>query len=98
MLSCVDSLGEGDAIVDQLDGGGGGDVVVGVVRELVQRSSAAEAVGVPRWLQVVDPGIGFAKDINGNLSLLDGSVTLRKSCDRCLMNKFDAKVWNLPIH
>ena len=30
---------------------------------------------------MVDPGIGFAKDIDGNLSLLDGADTLRQSCD-----------------
>mmetsp|Transcript_40174 Transcript_40174/g.70685 ORF Transcript_40174/g.70685 Transcript_40174/m.70685 type:complete len:122 (+) Transcript_40174:265-630(+) len=47
----------------------------------MQRSAAAEAAGIPRWLQVVDPGIGFAKDIDGNLSLLKGVDTLRQSCD-----------------
>ena len=56
-------------------------VVSGVARELMQRSTAAELAGVPRWLQVVDPGIGFAKDMNGNLSLLRSVDTLRQSCD-----------------
>ena len=56
-------------------------VVSGVARELMQRSTAAELAGIPRWLQVVDPGIGFAKDMNGNLSLLRSVNTLRQSCD-----------------
>ena len=30
--------------------GGGGGVVAGVARELMQRSAAAEAAGVPQWL------------------------------------------------
>ena len=47
----------------------------------MQRSTAAEAAGIPRWLQVVDPGIGFANDIDGNLSLLNGVDTLRQSCE-----------------
>ena len=56
-------------------------VVSGVARELMQRSTAAELAGIPRWLQVVDPGIGFAKDMNGNLSLLRSVDALRQSCD-----------------
>jgi len=55
-------------------------VVSVVARELMQRSAAAEAAGIPRWLQVVDPGIGFAKDLDGNLSLMKGVDTLRSSC------------------
>jgi len=58
-----------------------GGVVPVVATELMQRSNAAEAAGIPRWLQVVDPGIGFAKDIDGNLSLLNGADRLRRSCD-----------------
>ena len=57
------------------DGGGGGGVVSGVARELMQRS------GIPRWFQVVNLGIGFAKDMDGNLALLKGADTLRQSCD-----------------
>ena len=55
-------------------------VVSGVVSELMQRSLAAEAAGIPRWLQIVDPGIGFAKTAQGNLSLLKGVDALRQSC------------------
>ena len=95
MLSCVASLGVPMIIMhmrgnpktmqsltnygDDCDGGGG--VVSGVARELMQRSAAAEAAGIPRWLQVLDPGIGFAKDIDGNLSLLNGADALRQTCN-----------------
>jgi dihydropteroate synthase len=60
--------------------------VVGEVAEsLRERSLAAEEVGAHRWLQVVDPGIGFAKDFNGNLLLLRNLSTIRST------------VGNLPI-
>ena len=55
-------------------------VLSGVVSELRQRSSAAEAAGVRRWLQILDPGIGFAKTKDGNLTLLNKVDTLRQSC------------------
>lgn len=58
-----------------------GGVVDGVVKELLCRLTDAEAAGIPRWLQIIDPGIGFAKDLNGNLSLIKNIDTLRKSCD-----------------
>jgi len=48
------------------------DVVGDVANSLLERSRAAEEVGIPRWLQVMDPGIGFAKDLEENLSLLRG--------------------------
>ena len=47
-----------------------GGVVDGVVAALLERSRAAEKAGIPRWMQILDPGIGFAKDMEGNLSLL----------------------------
>ena len=59
---------------------GESEVVSVVARELMQRSAAAEAAGIPRWLQVVDPGIGFAKDLKGNLALMKGVDILRRSC------------------
>mmetsp|Transcript_29458 Transcript_29458/g.43292 ORF Transcript_29458/g.43292 Transcript_29458/m.43292 type:complete len:340 (+) Transcript_29458:3-1022(+) len=55
-------------------------VLSGVVTELVARSKAAEAAGIPRWLQVLDPGIGFAKDVDGNLSLIKGAGVIRDNC------------------
>ncbi|SNX84735.1 related to multifunctional folic acid synthesis protein [Melanopsichium pennsylvanicum] len=48
----------------------GGDVVAGVRAELEQRLDRALRAGVRRWNIVLDPGIGFAKDSQGNLSLL----------------------------
>jgi dihydropteroate synthase/2-amino-4-hydroxy-6-hydroxymethyldihydropteridine diphosphokinase len=59
----------------------GEGVVSGVAHGLMQRSAAAEASGVPRWMQVLDPGIGFAKDADGNLALLNGADFLRNSCE-----------------
>lgn len=61
------------------------DVVEDVIDALLERSRAAAAAGIPRWLQVVDPGIGFAKDIDGNLSLLKHMGRIRK------------RVGNMPI-
>lgn len=54
-----------------------GGVVDGVIGALLERSQAAEAAGIPRWMQVLDPGIGFAKDLDGNLSLLKNYSDLR---------------------
>lgn len=90
MLSCVASMGvpmilmhmRGNpktmqALTNYTSNAG---VLSGVVMELMERSKAAEAAGIPRWLQVLDPGIGFAKDVNGNLSLLKGAGVLRANC------------------
>lgn len=68
------------SMTDYSDGEDNGGVVSAVARELMQRSSAAEAAGIPRWLQILDPGIGFAKDLHGNLSLLRNVNTLRRCC------------------
>ena len=54
-----------------------GGVVDGVVDALLERSRAAEDAGIPRWIQILDPGIGFAKDMEGNLSLLKKYSHLR---------------------
>jgi dihydropteroate synthase/2-amino-4-hydroxy-6-hydroxymethyldihydropteridine diphosphokinase len=54
-----------------------GGVVDGVVKALLERSQAAEEAGIPRWMQILDPGIGFAKDMEGNLSLLKNYADLR---------------------
>ncbi|KAL9189679.1 hypothetical protein ACHAXT_009354 [Thalassiosira profunda] len=94
MLSCVASLGVPmiimhmrgspktmQSLTNYTDENGEGAVVSVVAREMMQRSDAAEAAGIPRWLQVLDPGIGFAKDLEGNLALLAGADELRRSCD-----------------
>lgn len=49
-----------------------GGVVSGVRRELVESVRAALKAGVKRWNIILDPGIGFAKDCQGNLELLAG--------------------------
>jgi 2-amino-4-hydroxy-6-hydroxymethyldihydropteridine diphosphokinase/dihydropteroate synthase len=46
------------------------NVVEEVAASLRSRSTAAENAGIQRWQQVLDPGIGFAKDLTGNLQLL----------------------------
>lgn len=47
-----------------------GDVVGGVRRELAATVRKALAAGIRRWNIILDPGISFSKDINGNLALL----------------------------
>eukprot|EP01065_Artemidia_motanka_P020674 TRINITY_DN24739_c0_g1_i1.p1 TRINITY_DN24739_c0_g1~~TRINITY_DN24739_c0_g1_i1.p1 ORF type:complete len:473 (+),score=141.87 TRINITY_DN24739_c0_g1_i1:67-1485(+) len=46
------------------------DVVAEAAAELAERVAAAERASVPRWNIMVDPGIGFAKTQEQNLSLL----------------------------
>ena len=53
------------------------DVVSEVARGMLDRSKAAEKAGIPRWQQVMDPGIGFAKNLEGNLSLLKHLAEIR---------------------
>jgi 2-amino-4-hydroxy-6-hydroxymethyldihydropteridine diphosphokinase/dihydropteroate synthase len=45
-------------------------VIEGVCRELTERVQAAESAGVRRWRIIVDPGIGFSKTQDQNLTLL----------------------------
>jgi dihydroneopterin aldolase/2-amino-4-hydroxy-6-hydroxymethyldihydropteridine diphosphokinase/dihydropteroate synthase len=47
-----------------------GDVVKDVMRELEDRVAAAEEAGIRRWNILLDPGLGFAKDMQQNLELL----------------------------
>lgn len=55
------------------------DVVAEVAEAIAARSKAAEEQGIHRWLQVIDPGIGFAKDLRGNLSLLRNVAAIRSA-------------------
>lgn len=48
------------------------DPVGDVVRELRRAVRRAERKGVRRWSMIVDPGIGFAKDLETNIALLRG--------------------------
>lgn len=51
-------------------------VVNGVRRELRDVAVQAEAFGVKRWNTILDPGVGFAKSLEGNLELLKALPTL----------------------
>jgi len=48
------------------------DVVTEVRDYLVERARVAEAAGVTKDRIVLDPGIGFGKDVEGNLALVRG--------------------------
>jgi dihydropteroate synthase len=52
-------------------------VVAEVVGELGGACAAADAAGLPRWLQLVDPGVGFAKLPPHNKALLQGGAIAR---------------------
>ena len=52
-------------------------VIEGVATELGERLQAAQAAGIPSWRIILDPGIGFAKNMSQNLDLLRNMSTLR---------------------
>ncbi|GMI51999.1 hypothetical protein TeGR_g1618 [Tetraparma gracilis] len=54
------------------------DVVPEVAAELLSCSALAAAAGVHRWQQVLDVGIGFAKDEGHNLALIARSEELKE--------------------
>lgn len=56
-----------------------GDIVGIVRRELEARLELALREGIHRWNIILDPGIGFAKDLQGNLQLLSGLASLQLS-------------------
>jgi dihydroneopterin aldolase/2-amino-4-hydroxy-6-hydroxymethyldihydropteridine diphosphokinase/dihydropteroate synthase len=47
-----------------------GGVVDGVRTEMEQMVDEAEKAGVKRWNIIIDPGVGFAKSLKGNVTLL----------------------------
>jgi dihydropteroate synthase len=57
------------------------DVVGGVRKELAEAVRKALNAGIKRWNIILDPGIGFSKDLQGNLALLKDlpAVTGRRS-------------------
>jgi dihydropteroate synthase len=61
------------------------DVVTDVSLSLMAISKKAEEAGIPRWLQVLDPGIGFAKDLEQNLSLMKNMNDIREMVNHCPM-------------
>lgn len=62
---------QGDPATMQLDPRYG-DVLLDVYDFLAERVAVAEAAGIPRDRIVVDPGIGFGKTLDHNLTLLRG--------------------------
>lgn len=54
-------------------------VINGVGDELAERIRAAENAGVRRWRIIADPGVGFAKKQNQNLTLLRDMQRLREN-------------------
>jgi dihydropteroate synthase len=55
------------------------DLLPEVGNELSRQCDLAEQNGIRRWSQIVDPGIGFAKDMDGNLTLLRNMGSFRRS-------------------
>lgn len=55
------------------------DIVDTVSKELEQRFDRALRMGVRRWNVILDPGIGFAKDQEGNLALLRGLSSITRA-------------------
>jgi dihydropteroate synthase len=70
---------------NETDEEGGGGVVAGVIREINDRCRQAHKAGVHRWVQMVDPGIGFAKNLEQNLELLKN------------LGRFRSETGNLPV-
>eukprot|EP01033_Poteriospumella_lacustris_P017095 gene17095-12234_t len=57
--------------------------------------------GLPRWLQIIDPGIGFAKDARINVALLQPEVLRRwkeQLCDRALLVGLSRKRFLTHLH
>jgi dihydropteroate synthase/2-amino-4-hydroxy-6-hydroxymethyldihydropteridine diphosphokinase len=50
--------------------GGTGDLLGDIHAELSNLLVRAQESGVPRWLLIADPGIGFGKGVAGNLTIL----------------------------
>jgi len=78
------------------------DDVVGEVRAfLEERLAAAEAAGLGRDRLAIDPGIGFGKTVEHNLTLLDGLDALsdlgRPVCVGVSRKAFIGKILDLPV-
>ncbi|CAI9275927.1 unnamed protein product [Lactuca saligna] len=58
------------------------DVCKEVGDELYERVRIAELHGVPAWRIVLDPGIGFSKNTEGNLEILMGLKRIREEIGR----------------
>ena len=61
------------------------NVVQEVSTSLRELSENAERAGIPRWLHILDPGIGFAKDLDQNLSLIKNTDKIREGVSNCTL-------------
>jgi len=77
------------------------DVVAEVRAFLEERLAAAEAAGLVRDRLAIDPGIGFGKTAEHNLTLLDGLEALsdlgRPICVGVSRKAFIGKILDLPV-
>ena len=53
------------------------DIIRDITHELTWSLQTAQTAGMPRWLLIADPGIGFGKDLAQNLVLIDRLGELR---------------------
>ncbi|GER31872.1 dihydropteroate synthase [Striga asiatica] len=53
------------------------DVCTDVARELCECVGEAELSGLPAWRMIVDPGIGFSKNTEQNLDIINGLKDMR---------------------
>jgi dihydropteroate synthase len=53
------------------------DLIADILRELGAQAAHAEAAGIPRERIIIDPGIGFGKTVEQNLSLLNHADAFR---------------------
>lgn len=75
-----------------------GDVVA---KELTVSLDLLDRRGLPRWLQIIDPGIGFAKDTQINMALLQPEVLRRwkqQLGDRALLVGLSRKRFLTQLH
>ncbi len=79
----------------------GGDVVAGVLEELRTAVAAATAAGIPASAVAVDPGFGFAKTVEQNVTLFDQLAALQALGQPVVVGpsrkRFVGEVTGLPV-
>lgn len=61
------------------------DIVADVRSELDQSLALAQSLGLPRWLTVIDPGLGFGKTVEQQLELIARLDELKATNDPLLL-------------
>jgi dihydroneopterin aldolase/2-amino-4-hydroxy-6-hydroxymethyldihydropteridine diphosphokinase/dihydropteroate synthase len=77
-----------------------GGVLNGVKTELSETIRRAEEAGIKRWNTILDPGIGFAKTLKGNLELLrsleelfgDPLTTINPTSNEAVLSNYNVLV------